>query len=82
MGPEFFWFGGMWIFPVVGIIVMLFVVNLIFGRGVTRVPWFESTRYSGENSRPDTAMDILKTRYAKGEITKEEYDMMRKNIFN
>lgn len=82
MGPEFFWFGGMWIFPVVGIVVMLFVVNSIFGRGVTRVPWFESTRYSGENSRSDTAMDILKTRYAKGEITKEEYNMIRKDIFN
>lgn len=76
MGPDFFWFGGMWIFPVIGIIVMLFVVHSIFGRGVNWGLRSEPHRYSGENE----AIEILKTRYAKGEITKEEYEMMRKTL--
>ena len=33
MMPYFFWGSGMWIFPIIGIIVMLFIVFMIFGRG-------------------------------------------------
>lgn len=80
MGPEFFWYGGMWIFPVIVIIVMLFVVYSIFGRGVQWGPWSESTRYSRRNNGADSALDTLKTRYAKGEITKAEYDSIRKDL--
>ena len=76
MGPGFFWFGGMWIFPVIGIIIMLFVLYTVFGRGGYWGLRSEPPRYSGENA----AIEILKTRYAKGEITKEEYEMMRKTL--
>ncbi len=34
----------------------------------------------GQRNQKDSPMDILKKRYAKGEITKEEYDEMRKNL--
>ncbi len=33
MGPYFFWGSGMWIFPILGLVVFLFVVYMIFGRG-------------------------------------------------
>ena len=80
MGPEFFWYGGMWIFPVIGIIVILFVVYLVFGRGISRAPGYDSTYCPGANSGADSALDILRTRYAKGEITKAEYDSIRKDL--
>ncbi len=76
MGPEYFWMGGMWIFPLIGITVMLIVVYLVFGRGNFRPPW------SGSDQSQDSysAMNILKQRYAKGEITKEEFEQMKRDI--
>jgi len=37
---------------------------------------------SFDNSFRETLMDILKKRYAKGEITKEEFDRMKKDLKN
>lgn len=76
MGHEYFWMGGMWIFPFIGIIVMLVVVYLVFGRGNFRPPWHESN-LSGDSQ---SSLDILKKRYAKGEITKEEFEQMKRDI--
>lgn len=76
MGPEYFWMGGMWIFPFIGIIVMLIVVYLVFSRGNFRPPWRESNLPGDSQS----ALDILKKRYAKGEITKEEFEQMKRDI--
>ena len=33
-------------------------------------------------SQPETALDILKKRYATSEITKEEFSLMKKDISN
>ncbi len=62
--------------PIIMIIVALVVVYFYFGRGGYRPPW---DRYpSGRET--ETPLDILKKRYARGEIKKEEFDQMKKDI--
>lgn len=80
MGPGYcWWWGGMWIFPIIMAIVMLVVVlavlSMIFGRGGFRFPWCQD-----RNVEAEAPLEILKRRYAKGEITKEEFERMRKDL--
>ena len=76
MHPEYMWWGAMWIFPIVTILFVLLVVYL-FGRTRLRPP---SEPYPNERADRESPVDILKRRYAQGEITKEEFDKMRKDV--
>ncbi|MCL4542543.1 MAG: SHOCT domain-containing protein [Deltaproteobacteria bacterium] len=89
MMPYFFWGSGMWIFPIIGIIVILLIVFMIFGRGGFMGGcggnghdrhYHDDNRHYTKDSRSESAMDILNKRYAKGEITKEEFERMKKDI--
>ncbi len=64
------WFG--WFFMVIFWLVVIAGIVLL-------VRWLT---VSGKNSAQSsgTAIDILKKRYAKGEITKEEYEKIKKDI--
>jgi len=67
MGGTLMWI----IFPVVVLIILGVVIYLIL----------QSTKpKSFDNSFRETPMDILKKRYAKGEITKEEFERMKKDL--
>ena len=82
MGPEYFWWGGMWIFPLIMILVMLLVVYFIFGRGSFRPPcWHLDDRHVHRHD-PETPLEILKRRYAAGEIDKEEFEGMKHDILS
>ncbi len=80
MGSENFGIGGWWIFPIICFIVMFFFF-MMFRRGGLRPPWGQnSNRNHSESEDSETPIDILKKRYAKGEITKEKFDQMKKDL--
>lgn len=80
MWTDHFWMGGMWIFPTIMLIVMLFFIFTIFSRRGGRFPWDDNQGYRTKNDRDEIALDILKKRYAKGEITKEEFDKIKADL--
>lgn len=66
------WSGGMvfgWVFWILLLVVIIWVVYQ-----------FLSKNQNSANTKSENAMDILKERYAKGEITKEEYENMKKDL--
>lgn len=72
-GAMFFPFGG-WIMWILIIVVIGVVVYLI-----TRTQ--KTGRVSGTVlSREETALDIAKKRYARGEITKDEYESIKQDL--
>jgi len=82
--PEAIWWGGWWIMPIVMPLVMVVVLvtmlYLMFGHGGFRPPWSDSDRPSSHPRDAETAMEVLKKRYAKGEITREEFEQMKKDL--
>jgi len=78
MGPEHFGWSGMWIFPVIVLTVMLVMAYLMFGRG--RLPWQDSPQYREPRFAPETALEILEKRYVRGEIKREEFVEMKKDM--
>jgi uncharacterized membrane protein len=67
MGPEQMWWSGWWIFPVIMCIIMIFLFRMRGRRGFIP-PWMQdSDKHHRESTESETALDILKKRYAKGE---------------
>lgn len=79
MGPEKFLSSGMWIIPLVMMVVCFFFFrcgrfSCFGGRGERR--W----RGKEDTGRDSSALSILKVRYAKGELTKEQYERMKADL--
>jgi putative membrane protein len=80
MYPEHYWqWHTWWVFPMFMPIFWIIAIGLclyfIFRRRGTGKPWEPGRSLEGE-----TALDILKKRYAKGEISKDEFEQMKRDI--
>lgn len=79
MPHEYFWWGPMWVMPmlmpVVVIVVLVVCLYFLFGRGGSRPSW-------PAEREAETAMEILKKRYARGEISKDEFEQMKKDLLS
>lgn len=65
--------GGMWFGWFFWIIVIVLVIWLVINQS-------NRSRQNYEPPRQETAIDILKKRYAKGEISKEQFEQMMKDL--
>ncbi len=78
MGPWMMGgFGWMWLMPVFWIFFLGLIIWAVIAlvRGVSQPGGSNSG-----SSRPDSALEVLKKRYARGEINKEEYEEKKKNL--
>ena len=78
------WYGPWLIFPIIGLVLMAMMVFLMFGR---RGPFAYFTRRGGWGDRSErdapyteSAIDILKRGYARGEISREQFEQMRRGV--
>ena len=82
MGPgQQMGFNGWIIFPIIMCIVMVIFFFLRSGRRGFKPPWMQGSDSDHHESKDsETPLEILKKRYAKGEITKEEFDQTKKDL--
>ena len=75
MDPTQWWghgFGFMWLIPLFFFVALMFFMRGMFGCGSR-----------GDNARhQENAREILDKRFAKGEITKMQYEEMKKTLEN
>jgi putative membrane protein len=83
MGPGFtgrwggwMWGAGMWLG---GLVMLIFWGALIVG-GVLVVRLLGGLPGGDERSASPSPLDILRRRYASGDITREQYEQMRKDL--
>jgi putative membrane protein len=68
-----FMFGGMWFGWIFWILLIVLVIWLVVNQNNKNKQYFN-------NPQSESALDILKKRYAKGEISKEQFDQMKKDL--
>jgi putative membrane protein len=68
-----FFFGGMWFGWIFWIVLIALVIWLVLNHG-------SRNRQNNQPPQQASSLDTIKTRYAKGEITKEQFEQMKKDL--
>lgn len=76
-GPHMMGTGGGWYAMIFGPLLMLLFLALIIAAVVLLVRWLGGLRH-GTSQPGQTPLDILKERFARGEIDKEEFEERRR----
>jgi len=75
------WFGPWFMFPIIGLVVMLVVLAFVLGPRGPLAHLGAPGRWGEPPGPPgESALDILKRRYARGEITREQFEQMRRDV--
>ena len=81
MGPGNLWCDGMSGFPMITFFIILAVVFVMVGWWYFGGPW---RRYPGaydhKERETETPLEIVERRYAKGEISKQEFEQIKKDL--
>lgn len=77
-GMMVYGFGHSW----VGYLMMILIWGVIILGAVALIRWLIQSGRGGSQAAPggSSALEILKARYARGEISKEEFESMKKDI--
>lgn len=59
-----------------GLVLLLVIVGAI----AYALGWRPQFNQTGPTRHGETPLDMLKTRYARGEISREEYEQMRRDL--
>ncbi len=79
MGPGMMGWGGFGYNPLWGILMLLFWVLIIGGVALLAI-WLLRQGQPLMGAPSTQALNILNERYARGEITREQYEQMRRDI--
>lgn len=83
-GPGMMGWGGGWSGMIFGPIFMIVMLALIIAIAVLLVRWIGGTSQGGAPYQPApparTSLDILKKRYANGDIDTEEFEARRRTL--
>ncbi len=81
-GSHMMWSGSGWFGMIFGLLFMILVFALVVALAVFLVRWLGDGPMRGSTGKgpttESTALDILKQRYARGEIDKEEFEERRR----
>lgn len=79
---DFTWmpyFSGFWIFPLLCMVFMVAMMIAMFRRGGACMP-FGGAHRARSGGEGETARQIVDRRYASGQISKEQYAAMRRDL--
>jgi putative membrane protein len=77
-GPHMMDWAGGWYGMILGPIFMILTLAVLIALAVLLVRWLGGTWHGIHTSPGRTPLDVLKERYARGEIDKEEFEERRR----